>query len=296
MKTESATVIASTCGAAPLLDLQGGLAGRGSALGDSNARHSGNGCPDPLPVGRERSGMGLVIANARPRRADRGSTAERPPSPGGTPLQRLPVCLGQPALAGELTLVPEARGLVVFAHACSSSPSPQHRLVADILHTYRLDTLMFNLLTAAEGRDRERIFDIDLLTQRLVEALRWARADDRTGGLCTGLFGAGTGAAAALRTAAQRPGWVAATVLRSGRADLAGPWLARVLAPTLLIIGGQDAELLGLNRAVARGLRCEWRLEVMPGATHRFEESGTIETVAHLAGNWFGDRLRRPLH
>jgi dienelactone hydrolase len=207
------------------------------------------------------------------------------------------VSIGRQSLAGELTLVPDSRGLVVFADDCAAiDDDPHHRFLADVLHDYRLDTLQFGLLTAAEAQDRERVFDIELLAQRLAEGLRWARADGRGAGRGTGLFGACSGAAAALRVAAQHPGWVAAVALRGGRPDLAAPWLARVLAPTLLMVGGQDGELLGLNRAAARSLRCDWRLEVVPGATRRFEESGAIETVGHLAGTWFGDRLRLPVH
>ena len=219
------------------------------------------------------------------------------PSPEGASRQTLQVCIGSQALAGELTLVPRARGLVVFAHGSGSNrDSPRHRFVADTLHDYRLDTLVFDLLTTAEGEDPEREFDIDLLAQRLGEALRWTRADPRTDAMCTGLFGASTGAAAALQAATQHPGWVTAVVSRGGRPDLAGPWLARRQAPTLLIVGGRDPEVLRVNRDAVRGLRCDWRLEVVPGAAHPFEESGAIETVAHLAGNWFADRLRIPGH
>jgi putative phosphoribosyl transferase len=221
--------------------------------------------------------------------------AARPQPPGGR-RQTLQVSIGKQALAGELTLVPQARGLVVFAHGSGSSfQSPRDRFVADVLHDYRLDTLLFDLLTAAEGQERERVFDIDLLGHRLGEALDWARAQEGIGALCTGLFGASTGAAAALLAAAQYPGLVTAVVSRGGRSDLATPWLARVQAPTLLIVGGRDAEVLRLNRDAVASLRCEWRLEVVPGATHLFEEPGEIETVAHLASNWFADRLRLPV-
>lgn len=259
--------------------------------GHPQARPFGGGGPASLPAGGDRSKSHAIMDLDRTGSRDTG----RPLPSVQTAFQRLPVCIGRHALAGELTLVPEARGLVVFAHG-SHCNNPQQRMVADIVREYRLDTLQFDLLTATERDDRERIFDVDLLTLRLTEALRWARSDERTGGLSTGLFGACTSAAAALRMAAQHPGWAAAVVLRSGRPDLAGPWLARVLAPTLLIVGGEDTEVLGLNRAAARGLHCDWRLEVVPGATNLFEESGALETVAHLAGNWFGDRLRLPMH
>lgn len=241
--------------------------------------------------------MGPAIDRARAQTAgDSGSALPGLP-PEVASRQTLPVCIGSQALAGELTLVPRARGLVVFGHCSGSSRHcPRNRFVADTLHDYRLDTLVFDLLTTAEGTDSERALDIDLLVQRLDEALRWTRADPHTGAMCTGLFGASTGAAAALRAAAQHPGWVTAVVSRGGRPDLAGPWLARLQAPTLLIVGGRDAEVLRLNRDAARGLRCDWRLEVVPGAAHQFEESGAIETVAHLAGHWFADRLRIPVH
>ena len=261
-----------------------------SACGQPNARLSFRGGPDLRPLARGRSG--LVPAHDRPesRCSGRRHASE------GEGLQRLPVCIGRHALAGELTLVPGSRGLVVIVHGCGSNCRiPKHELFADIVHGYRLDTLQFDLLSAAEGHDCERDSDVDLLTQRLVEALRWARADERIRGQCTGLLGACAGAAASLRAAAQHPGWVAAVVLRGGQPHLAAPWLARVQAPTLLIVGGRDTDLLGLNRAAARHLRCDWRLEVVPGATNQFEESGATETVAHLAGNWFGDRLRLPV-
>lgn len=215
--------------------------------------------------------------------------ASRPP-------ERLDVCVGSHGLAGELTLVPEACGLVVFAHGSGSSRrSPRNRAVAEVLQGYGLDTLLFDLLSASEGLQRSLVFDVEELSQRLLDALQWARALAPIGRLRTGLFGASTGAAAALRAAAAQPGWVGAVVSRGGRPDLALPWLARVQTPTLLIVGGEDTEVLRVNRAAARTLRCEWRLEVVPGATHLFEEAGAMETVAHLAGTWFAERLRAPV-
>lgn len=204
------------------------------------------------------------------------------------------VHVGSQSLTGELTLVPDARGLVVFAHGSGSSClCPRHRLVAEVLQAYGFDTLLFDLLSATEGAEGGFVFDVDLLGQRLIDALHWARAQEPIGRLSTGLFGTSTGAAAALCAAAGRPGRVAAVVSRGGRPDLARPSLSRVQAPTLLIVGGDDTEVLRLNRVAARALRCEWRLEAVPGATHLFEEAGAIETVAHLAGHWFADRLGR---
>lgn len=212
-------------------------------------------------------------------------------------LECVNVRIGSQGLPGELALVPGARGLVIFAHGSGSSRhSPRNRLVADILHDYRLNTLLFDMLTDAEAADRHNVFDIDLLGQRMDAALQWSRTDEHTGQLCTGLFGASTGAAAALTSAARHPSWVTAVVSRGGRPDLAVTQLARVQAPTLLIVGGQDREVLQLNRGAMRDLHCESRLEVVPGATHLFEEPGAIETVAHLAGSWFANHLPLRVH
>jgi pimeloyl-ACP methyl ester carboxylesterase len=204
------------------------------------------------------------------------------------------VRIGPQGLPGTLTLVPQALGVVVFAHGSGSSrTSPRNRFVARVLHGCRLDTLLLDLLTESEGEDRSLVFDIDLLGDRVLEALEWQQAQPEFGHHRIGLFGASTGAAAALLAAAQRPGRVAAVVSRGGRADLAAPWLKRVQAPTLLIVGGNDPEVLQLNRSAARALTCEKRLEVVPGATHLFEEPGALEAVAHLAGAWFANHLSR---
>jgi putative phosphoribosyl transferase len=207
------------------------------------------------------------------------------------------VRVGSLGLPGELTLLADARGLVIFAHGSGSSRrSPRNRRVAEVLHTYRLDTLLLDLLTDAEGGDRTRVFDIELLGRRLDDALQWSRAYEATGRLWTGLFGASTGAAAALAAAARHPGWVGAVVSRGGRPDLATPLLPRVQAPTLLIVGGHDAEVLALNRQAMQAMHCERRLEVVPGASHLFEEPGAIETVAHMAGSWFVQQLPARAH
>ena len=210
---------------------------------------------------------------------------------------RWDVRIGGHGLHGELALMPHARGLVIFAHGSSSSRlSPHNRLVTDILHGYRLGTLLFDLLTESEAADRRNLFDIDLLGRRIGMALQWIRSDEHTTRLSAGLFGASTGAAATLIAAARHPGWVASVVSRGGRPDLASAQLPRVQSPTLLIVGGHDTEVLQFNRGAMRLMQCESRLEVVPGATHLFKEPGAIETVAHLAGSWFVNHvpLRAP--
>jgi len=203
--------------------------------------------------------------------------------------------IGPLALPGELALVPDALGLVVFVHGSGSSRlSPRNRLVAELLNGHRLDTLLFDLLTEAEADDRRNVFDIALLSRRVGEALDALRQRDDTRHLPLGLFGASTGAAAALCTAAAHPAEVAAVVSRGGRPDLAGEHVALVRAPTLLIVGGDDTEVLALNRAALHHLACSQRLEVVPGATHLFEEAGALEQVAKLAVAWFAEHLRPP--
>jgi putative phosphoribosyl transferase len=199
------------------------------------------------------------------------------------------VRVGPAGLPGELTRPQHAQGLVVFAHGSGSSrTSPRNRFVADVLHRHGLATLTFDLLTEEEAQDRRNVFDIGLLARRVIDALEWLRVHgDTLGAQQVGLFGASTGAAAALQAAAERPGRVSAVVSRGGRGDLAGAYLPQVQAPTLLIVGGDDVEVLTLNRAVMRRLHCQKRLEVVPGATHLFEEPGALDAVAHLAGDWF---------
>jgi putative phosphoribosyl transferase len=203
------------------------------------------------------------------------------------------VDVGPTRLPGELVVPDGACGLVLFAHGSGSSRhSPRNRFVADALHARGLGTLLFDLLSEQEASNRVNVFEIELLGQRLEEAIAWARARPETGALPLGLFGASTGAAGALVAAAQRPTEVAAVVSRGGRADLAGTALPRVQAPTLLIVGSADTEVLALNRQAFEHLECEKRLEVVPGATHLFEEPGTLERVADLAGAWFAAHLR----
>jgi putative phosphoribosyl transferase len=195
--------------------------------------------------------------------------------------------LGPVRLPGTLALPPEADGVVIFAHGSGSSrSSPRNRFVAQTLFDARIGTLLFDLLTPGEDRDYARRFDIELLSARLAAATAWLRAATATP---LGYFGASTGAAAALVAAALPDSAIAAVVSRGGRPDLAGAdALSRVDAPTLLIVGGEDREVIELNRDAYAHLRCEKELQIVPGATHLFEEPGTLETVAALAADWFG--------
>jgi putative phosphoribosyl transferase len=198
------------------------------------------------------------------------------------------------ALPGLLAVPADPAGLVVFAHGSgSSAASPRNRAVAAGLSGAGLATLLFDLLTEAEGRRREAVFDVDLLAGRLVAATRWASGRTDVGRLPVGYFGASTGAAAALVAAADLGDEVRAVVSRGGRPDLAGDRLPDVTAPTLLVVGGRDTQVLRLNERARELLRCECRLEVVPGATHLFEEPGTLERVAGLARDWFQAHLPR---
>ncbi|MGP8303346.1 phosphoribosyltransferase family protein [Streptomyces inhibens] len=192
-------------------------------------------------------------------------------------------------LTGDLNLPAGAKAVVMFAHGSGSSRhSPRNRLVAEALNRAGLGTLLFDLLTPAEEANRANVFDIETLAERLTDATGWLR--DRAA-LPIGYFGASTGAAAALRSAAAPDADIGAVVSRGGRPDLAGPLLAGVRAPTLLIVGGADPLVLDLNREAEAALRCETRLEIVPGATHLFEEHGALDQVAHLARDWFLSHL-----
>jgi pimeloyl-ACP methyl ester carboxylesterase len=196
------------------------------------------------------------------------------------------------SLAGDLSLPHGAKGLVMFAHGSGSSRlSPRNRYVAETLQEGGLATLLFDLLTPDEERidvrTRHLRFDIPLLASRLVGATDWLSNDARAGSLPVGYFAASTGAAAALMAAARRPERVAAVVSRGGRPDLAGHALAAVRAPTLLIVGGLDHAVVPMNREALSQLRSEKKLEIVPGATHLFEEPGTLGQVAVLAREWF---------
>ena len=199
---------------------------------------------------------------------------------------------GRVALDGNLRIPEAARGVVVFAHGSGSGRfSPRNRFVADVLEQAGLATLLMDLLTrdeeAVDELTRHHRFDIGLLAERLVAASDWVRKQSDTQHLPIGYFGASTGAGAALVAAAERPHLVKAIVSRGGRPDLAGPALPLVQAPTLLIVGGRDEVVIELNRQAFNQLRCEKRLEVVPGATHLFEEPGTLQEVARLARDWF---------
>ncbi|MFF6787779.1 phosphoribosyltransferase family protein [Streptomyces filamentosus] len=199
---------------------------------------------------------------------------------------------GGPELPGDLALPDGATGLVLFAHGSGSGRhSPRNRAVAVALNRAGLGTLLFDLLTEAEAADRARVFDTPLLAERLARAATWAAGRPGTGALPRGYFGASTGAAAALWAAASPGDDVTAVVSRGGRPDLAGERLGRVRAPTLLIVGGADEPVLDLNRRALELLRCERRLEVVPGAGHLFEEPGALEEVAALATAWFTGRF-----
>jgi dienelactone hydrolase len=208
------------------------------------------------------------------------------------------ITAGRTALDGDLALPEDARGVVLFAHGSGSSRhSSRNRFVAQELRRSGLGTLLMDLLTAEEeavdARTAHLRFDIGLLAERLGAATDWLRADPRTGGLAIGYFGASTGGGAALVAAAERPQGVAAVVSRGGRPDLAGPALPLVQAPTLLIVGARDEPVIEMNRDALARLRCEKRLEIVPGATHLFEEPGTLEQVARLAADWLGRHLTR---
>ncbi len=206
--------------------------------------------------------------------------------------QQVTIPLAAGEIEGHLTLPSSAHALVLFAHGSGSSRlSPRNRFVAHVLNEARLGTLLLDLLTPSEElideQTAELRFNIDLLAARLIAASRWLRQNDQPAGLKLGYFGASTGAAAALEAAAELQDDVGAIVSRGGRPDLAASYLARVRAPTLLIVGGKDALVLDLNRRALDALKVEKRMEIVPGATHLFEEPGALERVALLARDWF---------
>jgi putative phosphoribosyl transferase len=203
---------------------------------------------------------------------------------------------GQLRLEGNLNIPEEAHGIVLFAHGSGSSRfSPRNRHVAQLLNQGRLATLLMDLLTedeeAVDLQTAHLRFDIGLLAKRLVMAIDWLVKQPMTQHLKVGCFGSSTGAAAALVAAEERPKDVGAVVSRGGRADMAGPALAKVKAPTLLIVGGSDYGVIELNQIAFEQLRCEKRLAIVPGATHLFEERGALDEVARLAREWFEQHL-----
>jgi dienelactone hydrolase len=209
------------------------------------------------------------------------------------------IAAGERRLAADLDVPEGAKGVVVFAHGSGSGrESPRNRSVARALWDGGLATLLLDLLTPEEDAEDQRTrrlrFDVALLGERVVAAIDWLAGKDELAELPVGCFGASTGAAAALVAAAARPGKVGAVVSRGGRPDLAGDALPGVRAPTLLIVGGEDTEVLALNRDAAARMRPAPAIEVVPGAGHLFSEPGALERVGELALSWFSTRLGRP--
>jgi putative phosphoribosyl transferase len=202
------------------------------------------------------------------------------------------------SLKGDLCVPDSARGIVLFAHGSGSSRlSPRNRYVAKILNSQNIGTLLFDLMTEAEERiDDQTVelrFNIKFLSRRLIEVTDWFTTNYAEKHLLIGYFGASTGAAAALVAASERPSIIKAIVSRGGRPDMAGPALARIDAPVLLIVGGADFEVIGMNQDALALLKGEKKLVIIPGATHLFEEPGAIEEVSHLAANWFKKYLKK---
>ena len=205
---------------------------------------------------------------------------------------------GRAVLPGNLNIPENASALVLFAHGSGSSRhSPRNQFVARTLNEAGLATLLFDLLTpeeeAIDMQTREHRFNIDLLAVRLGHATKWAKQQEQTSNLRLGYFGSSTGGAAALMAAVDAPQNVDAVVSRGGRPDLAGEALPKVKAPTLLIVGGNDDIVIELNEQARDKMRCEVKLEIIPGATHLFEEPGALEKVAQLASQWFSRHLTR---
>jgi len=229
--------------------------------------------------------------------ADAASAADPPARDGEPRGEEVQPAAGAVRLAGYLTVPEDARGIVVFAHGSGSSrDSPRNRYVARVLTEAGLGTLLFDLLTPEEELDRANVFNIGLLARRLTEVTGWLRAQPSAAQTAVGYFGASTGAAAALWAAAEPGAGIAAVVCRGGRPDLARPRLAAVTAATLLIVGGRDEVVLDLNRRAQAELRCENRLAIVPGATHLFEEPGTLDAAAALARDWFVSHMARSSH
>src|SRR6266705_3250083 len=210
------------------------------------------------------------------------------------------VCIpaGRAILDGNMTIGNGATALVLFVHGSGSSRhSPRNQFVARTLNHAGLATLLFDLLTPEEertdARTAEHRFNISLLAERLVHATKWVKQQEQTHDLRIGYFGSSTGGGAALVAAAELPQSAAAVVSRGGRPDLAGEALAKVQAPTLLIVGGEDDVVIELNEQARDRMRCEVKLEIVPGATHLFEEPGALEQVAKLASDWFSLHLAR---
>jgi len=257
------------------------------AVGQSYARFAQTTDDEVVELLR-RASLGHPPPAPEPAHAARsGDTSDRPLCNDELEVQAGPV-----ALSGNLVVPAAPRGIVIFAHGSGSSRhSPRNRLVAAALQRAGLGTLLFDLLTPEEEYDRRNVFDILLLGRRLLDVTAWVRSDPMIGSLAVGYFGASTGAAAALWAAGDPEAEVSAIVSRGGRPDLARDRLPLVTAPTLLVVGGADEVVLELNREALGRLHCDKRLEVVPGATHLFEEPGALEAVAALAADWFTERL-----
>ncbi|HSS88215.1 MAG TPA: phosphoribosyltransferase family protein, partial [Streptosporangiaceae bacterium] len=269
-----------------------GPAGAAHPAGAAYPAAGSDGAERPVPgAGPARPAGGPVPPAGGPSPAA-GGPAPAPAPWGG----EVVIAAGSARLAGHLSTPGGGAGMVLFAHGSGSGRrSPRNRFVADVLATAGLGTLLFDLLTAEEEQDRANVFDIRLLAGRLGVVTRWVHEQPGLAGARVGYFGASTGAAAALWAAAEAGGEVAAVVSRGGRPDLAMPRLAEVRAPALFIVGALDDVVLGLNREAQRHLRCENKLAVVPGASHLFEEPGTLERAAGLARDWF-TRYLAPAH
>lgn len=200
--------------------------------------------------------------------------------------------IGAEGLQADIPVPEPASGVIIFAHGSGSGRlSPRNRLVAEQLNSAGFATILFDLLTEPEAKDRNNVFNIPLLASRMSEAVTSARNQKSLSRLPIGLFGASTGAAAALMVAAERSNDIGAVVSRGGRPDLAFEVLGHVTAPTLLIVGGYDEQVIEMNKTALAALRCKKRLEIIPGATHLFEEPGTLDRVVDLTTNWFHHHL-----
>ncbi|OGH20757.1 MAG: hydrolase [Candidatus Levybacteria bacterium RIFCSPHIGHO2_02_FULL_37_13] len=207
-------------------------------------------------------------------------------------MKKISIRINSVLLEGILSLPKTAKGIVLFAHGSGSSRlSPRNTFVASVLQKEDIATLLIDLLTEEEDEVYETRFDINLLTRRLIEIVKWLQKHPETKDLSIGLFGASTGAAAALKVAAVLGSAIKAVVSRGGRPDLANEILDRVKSPTLLIVGGNDFGVIELNESAYSLLRCEKKLEIVEGATHLFEEKGALEKVAELAVDWFKEYL-----
>lgn len=204
------------------------------------------------------------------------------------------VAVGPRVLPGRLMVPKDARGLVIFAHGSGSSRhSPRNVYAAERLDRHDFATLLFDLLTSAESAHRQNVFDIPLLATRVIEAIDWARNEPNMDKMPIGLFGASTGAGAAIVAAAERPRDVGAVVSRGGRPDLAGYELTRITAPTLLLVGENDREVISLNRSAQAMMSCETELVIVPRAGHLFDEPGTLDYALDAAIAWFEKHLGR---